>query len=273
MESPFESHIDVTAYQRAPVDLLCAETGFTRTRIKQVMQKGAVWLTHGKHTQRLRRASKVLSPGDQLHLYYDEKVLNQVPEAAELVADEQGYSVWNKPAGMLSHGSKWGDHCSITRWAEQHLQPERTAFLVHRLDRAAAGLILVAHTKKMAAALAKLFHDRAVEKRYQVLVEGKFPTKPKPYLIDQELDGRAAISRINRLEFDPESGRSLLDVAIETGRKHQVRRHLAAIGFPVVGDRLYGKAQSGEDLRLKASYLSFISPASGEKKVYSSHDS
>ncbi len=52
------------------------------------------------------------------------------------------------PYGMLSQGSKWSDHCTIARFAQQHLTPERPVFIVHRLDRAATGLILIAHSKK-----------------------------------------------------------------------------------------------------------------------------
>lgn len=264
-ESRFERHIRVQAEQTSPVELLSAETGLTRTRLKQVMQLGAVWLTHGKYTQRIRRASKPLNIGDELHLYYDEKVLSLTPSSAELIADKGEYSVWFKPFGMLSQGSKWGDHCCIARWSEQHLEPQRPAFIVHRLDRAASGLILLAHGKRMTKLLADLFRQRAIEKRYRVLVYGKFPNKPSPYLIETALDGRLASSQATRLKFDPESKRSLLDVSIETGRKHQIRRHLSGIGFPVVGDRLYGTGEQVQDLQLSACYLGFICPLTGQK--------
>ncbi|MDJ0805816.1 MAG: pseudouridine synthase, partial [Gammaproteobacteria bacterium] len=174
LQSHFERHLRVKADQVSAVDLLAAETGLSRTRLKQVMQLGAVWLTRGQQTHRLRRASKPLVAGDELHLYYAEKVLNQTPSPAQLIADELGYSVWFKPCGMFSQGSKWGDHCTITRWVEQTIQPQRSAFIVHRLDRAASGLILVAHGKRMANQLADLFRRRAIEKRYRVKVHGEF---------------------------------------------------------------------------------------------------
>jgi tRNA pseudouridine32 synthase/23S rRNA pseudouridine746 synthase len=232
------------------------------------MQLGAVWLTRGQYTQRLRRASKPLLVGDEVHLYYDEKVLKQTPAPAQLIADEGQYSVWFKPFGMLSQGSKWGDHCSIARWVEQQLQPQRPAFIVHRLDRAASGLILIAHGKGSATQLAELFQQRAVEKRYRLLVAGKFPSKPSPYLIEKALDERAAISRVSRLQYAPETKQSLLEVSIETGRKHQIRRHLSAMGFPVVGDRLYGSQEQIQDLQLSACYLEFVCPLTGKKKKF-----
>ena len=116
------------------VDLLAGATGFSRQRIKQIMQKGAVWVTLASggenNAQRLRRAKKVLHPGDTLHLYYDEKILSEEPPTPELIADEGTYSVWYKPYGLRSQGSKWSDHCTIARWAETHLEPQRPAFVV-----------------------------------------------------------------------------------------------------------------------------------------------
>ncbi len=268
LEPRCERHIKVISEQASAVELLSEASGLSRNRLKQVMQLGAVWLTRGQYTQRLRRASKSLQVGDEIHLYYDEVVLQQTPLPAQLIADEGGYSVWFKPFGMLSQGSKWGDHCSIDRWVEQHLQPQRPAFIVHRLDRAASGLILIAHGKRVARQLAELFQQRAVEKTYRVLVVGKFPSKPNPFPIETALDERSAVSRVSRLKYDPESKYSLLDVSIETGRKHQIRRHLSGIGFPVVGDRLYGGAEQVRDLQLSARYLDFDCPISGMKKVF-----
>ncbi|NOR36869.1 MAG: RNA pseudouridine synthase, partial [Woeseiaceae bacterium] len=126
------------------------------------MTHGAVWVTRGSNTQRLRRAKRALRVDDEIHLYYNAEILAEVPAEPTLVADVDGYSVWNKPYGLRSQGSKWGDHCTVARWAERNLQPERPAFTVHRLDRAANGLILVAHSKKIAAALSELFRERKV---------------------------------------------------------------------------------------------------------------
>ena len=249
--------------------MLAEASGLSRQRIKQLMQKGAVWVTHGRTTRRLRRADKALQAGDELHLYYDEAVLSSEVPSARIIADEEGYSVWYKPHGMLCQGSKWGDHCTINRWAEQHLTPQRPAFIVHRLDRAASGLILLAHRKKVAAALAELFQRRMIEKRYQVLVEGRFAERERPLYIDARLDGRKAASHVRLIHYDPIQNRSLLDVKIDSGRKHQIRRHLAGIGLPVVGDRLYGRAERrDEELQLTACYLAFKCPLSGERREY-----
>lgn len=265
-----EIHINITDHDASAIDLLAANTGVSKSRLKQAMIKGAVWLTRGKKTQRVRRAKKTFLPGDTLHLYYDEQVLAREPSPAELIADEGGYSVWFKPCGMLSQGSKWGDHCTVNRWTEQHLQPQRPAFVVHRLDRAATGLVIIAHEKKIAAKLSQLFKDRKIEKRYRVIVHGHFPEHEQR--LDSQVDGKTAISLAQRLDYDKQQDISLLDVTIETGRKHQIRLQLSEAGFPVVGDRLYGNNErdkvQNRDLQLTAVELRFNNPLDHTETCY-----
>lgn len=271
LPSQFEKHIEVTSPASIAVDLLANETGISKQKIKLIMQKGAVWVTYGKKTQRIRRAKKGLKQGSTLHLYYDEHVLNMQPPEPILLADEGRYSVWNKPYGMLSQGSKWGDHCTITRWAEQHLSPQRNSFVVHRLDRAANGIIIIAHEKNAAASLSKLFHDRQIHKRYQIWVHGEFSqsaTKDNPTQVNTMIDGRTAVSYFTYHRYDEERNRTLLDVNIETGRKHQIRRHAVELGFSIVGDRLYGQEGDKEDLQLNAYYMSFKCPYSQKNKEF-----
>ena len=270
MESPtdrIEKHLLVETPDKNAVDLLHQASELSRGQIKAAMTKGAVWVTRGKNTQRLRRAKRKLRAGDEIHFYFDPAVLAETPAEPELVADVGGYSVWNKPYGLRSQGSKWGDHCTVTRWAEQHLLPERPAFVVHRLDRAANGLIVVAHSKTMAAALSGLFRERTVEKRYRAWVAGDFSGQPNPLRVESPIDSKQAASEFTHLRV--ENGRSLLDVRTETGRKHQVRRHLAESGFPIIGDRLYGDAVDDDvDLQLTAYSLAFQCPVAGERVEY-----
>jgi len=274
-----EFHIPITELEVTAIDCLAEASGLSKQKLKQVMQKGCVWLeqhsTRGdekQFIQRLRRAKRVLKPGETLHFYYDEAVLDEKPAEAVLISDEGAYSVWNKPAGMRSQGSKWGDHCTLYRWAEQHLSPERPAFIVHRLDRAASGLMLIGHKKQVTADLTRMFAKRQVDKRYQVKVEGDF----SKLLIDDEtvksirtnIDRKAATSHVKHLNYDKTSDESLLEVQIETGRKHQIRVHLASAGYPVVGDRLHGSAKSDKDLQLTAMALKFECPITGEAKSF-----
>jgi tRNA pseudouridine32 synthase/23S rRNA pseudouridine746 synthase len=266
-EDALEIHINVEQPGLTAVDLLASDSGLSRQKIKQAMAKGAAWLTVGETTKRLRRAKKLVAVGDQLHLYYDPHILDQQCLPASLINDEQAYSVWYKPYGMLSQGSKWGDHCTVYRWVEQNFPPERKAYMVHRLDRAATGLILLAHDKKTAASLAALFQHRELEKDYRVIVHGLFP-EGQAVTISESIDEREACSHATAFAVDKNRDRSLLNVRIETGRKHQIRRHLSGMGFPVVGDRLYGRGGDSENLQLTACRLQFRCPVSGEKKDY-----
>jgi len=268
-EPQIETHVTVESSVGGPVDLLQSATGLSRQRIKLAMTQGAVWLTRGRNTQRLRRAKRALRVGDEIHFYYDPSIQAETPVEPTLIADVGGYSVWRKPFGLRSQGSKWGDHCTVTRWAERHLQPERPAFVVHRLDRAANGLILVAHSKAIAAALSALFREREVVKHYRALVAGDFSKQPDPLRVDQSIDGKDAVSVFSLQQVSADKNQSLVDVRIETGRKHQIRRHLAALGHPVIGDRLYGSGEGdGVDLQLTAYLLAFHCPVADERVEY-----
>ncbi|QFU21972.1 RNA pseudouridine synthase [Shewanella eurypsychrophilus] len=269
-----ESHLTVNNLELDAASLLAAETALSKQQIKQAMNKGAVWLTRGKQTQRLRRAKRALKLGDELHLYYNQDVLDHTVDAAELIFDGGQYSIWYKPYGMLCQGSKWGDHTTINRYAETHLTPDRPAFIIHRLDRAATGLVLIGHSKKTTAALARLFEIRELEKYYQVIVEGQFNSGIQDTLtLETDVDGKTARSHASLLAFDEQKNHSLVQVKIESGRKHQIRIHMASTGHPVVGDRLHGIAKEGEvNLQLTSCYLKFICPMTGEIKEFTLPD-
>jgi len=265
----FEEHIEIDQSGLSAVDWLAKTTQLSKQTIKQAMAKGAVWLTRGQQTQRLRRAKRLLNLQDTLHLYYNAEVLAIQPPQAILISDEQDYSVWYKPCGMLSQGSKWSDHCTITRWVAQHLKPERPAFIVHRLDRAATGLILVAHTKTATAALAKLFQQRTINKTYHAIVQGHFPSDPDVLTLDTDIDDKHAVSHVRLIEYSQIRNCSLVQVEIETGRKHQIRKHLSEAGYSIVGDRLYSNEQEFDtDLQLTAVSLAFICPITHEPRHY-----
>ena len=266
-----ETHVEVSTDGANAVDLLHERSGLSKQQVKSAMTSGAVWITRGRKTRRLRRATRELAAGDELHLYYDPEVLAETPVAPHLVADVGDYSVWNKPCGLRSQGSRWGDHCTVSRWAERHLEPQRPAFIVHRLDRAANGLIVVAHGKRTAANLSGQFRERQVEKRYRAAVAGDLAGQAEPLLIEVPIDDKAAVSEVSLLRS--EADRSLVEVRTRTGRKHQVRRHLADAGYPIVGDRLYGTGGTDTvDLQLTASYLAFRCPVTGERVEYALED-
>ncbi len=274
----FEWHIPITSAENSVIELLTAQCTKTNTslsikQIKTAIGQGALWLTRGNKTQRLRKVKKTLNTNDSLHFYYNAKVLTQQPTPAELIADQKDYSIWYKPYGMLSQGSKWSDHCTISRWVETHISPQRPAFVVHRLDRAASGLIILAHSKRANKAFSQLFEQRCLNKRYHILVHGKL--KPEYLTTGQQvtspIDNKSAISTFYQKAYHQATDISLLEVKIDTGRKHQIRKHAASIGLPVVGDRLHGdkhKQYQEIDLQLCAVSLSFDCPLSGQVQEF-----
>lgn len=260
---PAEYKVVVTDNTRDARDLLVESSGLSARRVADAMAAGAAWHRNAHGIRRIRRRSTSLAPGDELFLNYDEEVLGQSIADAALVQDGTRWSAWYKPFGMRSQGSRWGDHTTLGRFAENSLG--RESFIVHRLDMAATGLMLLAHDKKAAAHLSGQFAARTVIKRYHVIVHGKFPAAKSPQQFTGDLDGKPADTRATRLAFDADNKRSLVVAEIGTGRKHQVRRHLANAGFPVVGDRRYGIENDTDDLRLCASYLEFDDPVSGAR--------
>jgi tRNA pseudouridine32 synthase/23S rRNA pseudouridine746 synthase len=251
-----DHQFSVTKSGQNLVDEIHAETGLSKSRIKDAMTKGAVWIARNGKTRRIRRAKFPVEPGDKLAIYYSEKILGDVPPEPTLIEDKKQYSVWYKPSGLMSSGSRYGDHCAINRCIEKALQ--KPTFLVHRLDRFATGLIVVAHSKNAATQLSRQFKDRETTKIYKVIAKG---TPESDFTIRQELDGKEAISHISPLESH--EGVSLLSVRIETGRKHQIRRHLADAGYPVLGDRQYGN-DTYPELQLCAVGLGFNCPITSE---------
>jgi len=250
------------------IDLLAAAVPeLSKGRLKDAMNKGAVLWQRGKQQKRLRRAQSPVAAGEQLHLHYDDDLLSRQCEPAVLLADERTFSVWYKPPGMLSQGNEWGDHLSLLRFAEQQLG-NRAVFLIHRLDREASGLLLLAHSPKLAAALSQLIQQRQMDKRYQVLVRGQLADEMvKKGVISQPLDGKACETHFKLAAKQPSTQHTLLDIQLISGRKHQIRRHFAAIGHAVMGDPRYGEQnQDPSGLGLQAVELSFRLP--GQQKLY-----
>ncbi len=241
-------------------DFVAAKTGLSKSRVKDAMNKGALWLVRkGERRIRLRKASFVLKTGDAIKLYYDEKILKAEAPQAVCLVDYKHYSLWSKPAGLLTQGTDYGDSGSLLRQVELFFKSTREVYPVHRLDREAEGLILVAHSRRATARLSALFQTRQVVKRYRVEVLG-LPAADDA-MIDLPLDGKAARSRYRVIFRDSGAGRAVLEVEIETGRLHQIRRRLADIGHPVMGDPRYGTGnRNGEPMRLCACELSWRCP-------------
>lgn len=249
-------------------DFLTKLTNLTTAELSDAAAKGAVWVQRrGKgKILRIRNLQERVSQEDIIQLFYDPKVL-KLPEVSQLEAvfESSHYGVWIKPAGVVPQGSQAGDHASVLRYVEKAKKKE--VYLVHRLDRETLGLMLVAYDSKAAALLSHFFLKNEIKKEYEAIVLGEMEIGHKE-TIKASLDDKEAITHIEVL--DSKNNRSHLRVMIETGRLHQIRRHLDFIGHPVMGDPKYGKGNKNrEGLKLVASSLSFTDPWSLKVQTFS----
>lgn len=192
----------------------------------------------------------------------------------EIVYEDEWLSVVNKPAGMLSVPGK-SDVDSVYGRVRR-MYPEATGpMIVHRLDMATSGLILIAKTKEVHQNLQAQFKNRTVCKRYVAWLDGivkekegriELPLRPdpedRPRQVVDAVHGKPAVTDYTVLHYH--SGRTFISFIPKTGRTHQLRVHSAhplGLNAPIVGDELYGK--KANRLYLHAEYLGFVHPVSG----------
>ena len=187
----------------------------------------------------------------------------------EVVAEDEDFLVINKPAGLVCHPTKGDEYSSLISRVRLYLGPDSTPHLINRLDRETSGIVIVAKQLDAAVHLRKLWESREVEKEYLAIVHGTFPrgkaiiSAPLGKDVNSAVaikdavvsDGAAAETHAYLLRHLDYENRpfSLLRVVLLTGRKHQIRIHCAHVGYPIIGDKLYG---GDENL-----YLDFVNDA------------
>lgn len=225
----------------------------SRSAWQQRIEQGWVLLN-----ERTTRPARRLGSGDRVCFSYPMRDEPQVPTDIHILFEDADYLVVNKPAGLPVHPSGiYKRQTVVTLLAERRILPQ--PHLLHRLDRETSGVLILAKNRAAAAKFHHTLRRQAAEKVYLVAVEG---------ILHRELDARGYIfrradSRLRRQRFftggtPPEAalearrchtvfrplqthnGMTLLEATLHTGRMHQIRATLHSLGYPVVGDKLYG---------------------------------
>jgi len=252
--------------------LLAALAPMKRTGVKQLLTHGRVFVNGVPTTKHDFR----VKPGDVITL---DRSPARPPSILPIVYEDDDLIVVDKPAGLLTVATD-KEKLETAFMVMTATLPERPA-VVHRLDRETSGLLLFAKSPAIRDELQAAWN--AVEKTYIAVVEGvprpkdgtidNFLTEQKDFAVtasQRETPGsKRAISRYRTLKTVKPY--SLVEVVIETGRKHQIRVHLAGIGCPVVGDDRYGaKTDSAKRMCLHAQRLAFNQPTTGQRVVVES---
>ncbi|MEZ5500050.1 MAG: RluA family pseudouridine synthase [Steroidobacteraceae bacterium] len=234
-----------------------------RSRLFRLVRRGEVRVNSRRARPELR-----LQPGDNvrvpplMHASADSPAAVRRPSrslveavAGCIIAETRELLVINKPAGMAVHGGSGVSFGVIE--ALRTLRPDETLELVHRLDRDTSGVLLVARKRAALRELHALIREQCFDKRYLALLNGSWQLGQKvidfPLRTDARVSGertvrvdaggKAAVSRFRPVEFFGKRA-TLLEVAIDTGRTHQIRVHAAHAGHAVAGDEKYGDADA-----------------------------
>jgi 23S rRNA pseudouridine1911/1915/1917 synthase len=259
---------------------VCARTPeLSRTQVQKLIAAGNITVNG-----RPAKSGHRLSPGDRIDITIPPAPPSELkPEAIPLkiIYEDDDLIVVDKPAGLTVHPAPGHPEHTLVNAILAHfphladIGDSLRPGVVHRLDKDTSGVMLVAKNSAAQIDLARQFQSHSVTKAYLVLVKGKLT--PENGIIEADIGrdprnrkkmavvakGREARTEYRVIKY---IGRyTLLEVMPETGRTHQIRVHLAAIGFPVVGDKVYGvKSKYLSRQFLHASRLGFKLPSTGE---------
>lgn len=256
----------------------------SRAQLQRLIRSGAITVN-----DTVVRPACRLAPGDLITVTFpEEPTVRPEPFPLDIVYEDEHLLVVNKPAGMVVHPAARMVSGTLVNALLAHCPQvadvggSDRAGIVHRLDRETSGLIVVAKNPEAHAALQRQFKRRLVRKTYVALVEGQ--VQPREGIIEVPIGrdpkdrtrmavsrtGRPAVTQYRVVEIFPQY--TLLEVRPHTGRTHQIRVHLAWLGYPVVGDRVYGRRRQTlmpDRHFLHARDLAFTHPVTGEKLALS----
>ncbi len=258
------------------LDVFLARTAGSRAAAQRLIAAGLV-LVDGEP----RAKRHVVAAGERVQVTPEpEAPAPEVPDARYAVAyEDEHLLVVDKPPGVVVHparGHVAGTLAQALAGRASGGEDPRRAGIVHRLDRDTSGLLVVARTEAAFAALKEQLRRREVTREYLALVEGRpgarAGTIDAPLGRDRRVRTRISTdtdeprAAVTHFEVEqPLEGFTLLRVRLETGRTHQIRAHLLAIGHPVAGDPEYGRAGLLDLPRqfLHAEHLAFAHPVTG----------
>ena len=206
------------------------------------------------------------------------------PAPLDIVFADDVLLVLNKPSGLLSVPGRGPAHADSLAVRVQQEFPE--ALIVHRLDMETSGLMVMARDRDTHRLLGHAFEKRQVNKVYEAIVTGvpdtlsgeidlplicDWPNRPRQ-MIDRSR-GKPSLTRYRVLDYDPNSDTARLELKPVTGRSHQLRVHMQAIGHSIVGDSLYADSKAREladRLLLHATSLEFSHPTTGNQLIFNS---
>jgi 23S rRNA pseudouridine1911/1915/1917 synthase len=216
------------------LEFLSVQLKISKKNAKRMIDARVVFI----NTRRTWMAKHKLSAGDRIEIPAESEASVEKPKRVWPLYEDENLLVANKPPGIVSDGES-----SV----ESLLRIERSSpklRAVHRLDKDTSGCLLFAlHEEAREQAIAA-FEEMKVGKKYLVIAIGKVP--PDLELVDQAIDGKSARTRFRILEMGAHA--TLLEAELETGRMHQIRRHLAAVQLGIAGDKQYGKQEISSSL-------------------------
>ena len=199
----------------------------------------------------------------------------------DIVWEDEHFFIINKPAGMKTHPNEPDEKDTLLNFAAYHVQTEGNVGevrTVHRLDRDTSGVLVVAKHRLSYARLSTLLEENHIKRYYLAAVKGKLPFREKTIVATIGRDrhhptkrrispnGQSAITHVTTIGSN--STTTWLKCSLETGRTHQIRVHLASIGFPVIGDVLYGEI-TRDPMQLHAYAIQFSHPFTYEEIIVS----
>jgi 23S rRNA pseudouridine1911/1915/1917 synthase len=252
----------------------------SRARVQRLIDAG-----HARVNGAVAHKALAVVEGAELELDVPDTSHEVAPSGLDLpvLYEDDALSVIDKPAGLAVHGAPGDTSPSVAGWWLEQLGDRAAAFdverpgIVHRLDKDTSGVLVLAKTPVAQASLSAAFEARTTKKSYLAVVQG-VPDRPKA-VIDAPIDRhpgdrtRMAIvtrgreSRTTYEQLHTDGRRALLEIKPETGRTHQIRVHLAAVGIPVADDAVYGKREPGGRQLLHAYELSIPHPDGGTLTV------